>query len=82
MFENVVRFVANVEGKISHWILENGTGIEVAEKMCLQFLQNLGLIKAQQEAANLAQKNAADQAALEAANKAAVETPQEPPKQE
>lgn len=58
MFENVIRFVMNVDGKVAHWILENGTGIETAEKMAIQFLQSIGMVKAQNEAAVAAQKAA------------------------
>lgn len=79
MLENVIRLVSQVDENVSHWYISNGTPIEVAEKMCLQFLQVLGKIKAQNEAMAQAQKDAADQAALESANKAAIE---EPPKQE
>ncbi len=71
MFENVIRFIANVEGKVSHWLVDQGTSIDAAEKMCLQFLQSLGTIKAQNEAVAKAQKAADDAAASEAANKVA-----------
>lgn len=50
MIENVIRFIANVDGKISHWLVDNGTPIEMAEKMLMQFMQMIGQIKAQQEA--------------------------------
>lgn len=56
MFENVLRFTSKVENFVSHWILENGTSIEVAEKMALQFLQHLGQVRASQEAQIAAQK--------------------------
>lgn len=50
MLENFLKFTAKIEEEVSHWYVANGTKIEVAEKMCLQFLQALGQLKAQQEA--------------------------------
>lgn len=55
MLENILKFTAKVENEISHWYVANGTKIEVAEKMCLQFLQALGQLKAQQEAQKAAE---------------------------
>ena len=49
MLENILKFTAKVEDEISHWYVANGTKIETAEKMVLQFLQYLGALKAQQE---------------------------------
>lgn len=46
MIEQVYRFISTIEGKTSHWILENETSIDIAEKMCLQFLQQLGNMRA------------------------------------
>lgn len=57
MFENIIKFTAKVNDRTSHWLVENGTPIEVAEKMCLQFLQQLAAIKAQQEAQKAAIEN-------------------------
>ena len=51
MMQQVTRFISTVENKVSHWIVESDTPLEVAERMCLQFLQQLGNIRAQQEAA-------------------------------
>ena len=51
MFEQALRFIAKVEDKTAHFILDNGTTIEQAEKMCLQMLQNLGILKIQQQQA-------------------------------
>lgn len=48
MFENIIKFIAKVDDKESHWYVQNGTSFEIAEKMCLQFLQYLAQIKAQQ----------------------------------
>jgi hypothetical protein len=47
--ENVTRFLSKIDGKSSHWILENGITIDVAEKMLLEFLQYLALIKTQHQ---------------------------------
>lgn len=55
MMQQVTRFVAEVEGKISHWIVESDTTLDAAERMCLQFLQQLGKIKEQQAAMTAAQ---------------------------
>jgi len=57
MLENVLRFVATIEGKASHWILENGTSIEQAEKMALQMIQYLGQMKVQQNLVKQAQES-------------------------
>jgi benzoyl-CoA reductase/2-hydroxyglutaryl-CoA dehydratase subunit BcrC/BadD/HgdB len=56
MMQQVTRFTSQIENKTSQWIVESDTPIEIAEKMCLEFLQNLGMIKAQQKAAQ-EQKN-------------------------
>jgi len=72
MFEQVLRFVSKVDDKVSHWIVENGTSIDCAEKMLLQFLQHLGQLKAQQMAIQEAQKS----------SESKVEPISEEPKQE
>lgn len=48
MLENVVRFVSKIEDKVCHWIIDNNTSIDQAEKMAMQFIQYLGQIRAQQ----------------------------------
>ena len=50
MMQQVTRFISEIEGKVSHWIVESDTSLESAEKMCLQFLQQLGKIREQHEA--------------------------------
>jgi len=50
MMQQVTRLTSNIENKISHWMVESDTSIDIAEKMCLQFLQQLGAIRAEQEA--------------------------------
>lgn len=50
MYENVIKFTAKVDEKVSYWFLENGTPIDAAERMCMQFIQMLGQIKAAQAA--------------------------------
>lgn len=57
MLENILKFTANVEEEVSHWYVANGVKIETAEKMCLQFLQMLGALKAQQEAQKIAESD-------------------------
>ncbi len=65
MFEQVLRFISKVEDKSSEWIVENGTSIEIAERMLLQFLQHLGQLKAQQAAIQEAQKAAEEKSKIE-----------------
>lgn len=50
MIEHVIKFTTKVDDKESHWLLQNGTSFEAAEKMLLHFLQVLGQLKAQQAA--------------------------------
>lgn len=45
MFENTLKFVSKVEDKASQWLVDHGTSIEQAEKMCIQFLQHLGQLR-------------------------------------
>jgi hypothetical protein len=56
MMQQVTRFTSQIENKTSQWIVESDTPIEIAERMCLEFLQQLGMIKAQQKAQQDAQK--------------------------
>jgi hypothetical protein len=55
MMQQVTRFTSTIDNKTSHWIVESDTTLEIAEKMCMQFMQQLGSIKAQQEALKAAQ---------------------------
>lgn len=52
MLEQVFRFVAKVDEKTSHWIVENGTTLDVAEKMLIQFLSQISQIRVQQSQQN------------------------------
>jgi hypothetical protein len=49
MIDQVTRFISQVDGKVSHWFIENGTSIDAAEKMCLDFLRILAGMKMQQQ---------------------------------
>jgi hypothetical protein len=66
MFENVLRFVAKVDDKASHWLLEMGTTIDQAEKMALQFVQHLGQVRSQQETMAQIQKEQEEAAKMQA----------------
>ena len=50
MIDHIIRFIAKVDDKESQWLLQNGTSYEAAEKMCLQFIQILAQLKAQEPA--------------------------------
>ncbi len=65
MMQQVTRFTSNIENKISHWIVESDTSIDVAERMCMQFIQQLGVIKAQQTQAQPPQESKEDDAVVE-----------------
>jgi hypothetical protein len=49
MFEQLTRVIAQVGERTSHWMLENGTTIEEAEQMLLKFLQQLSVLKIEQQ---------------------------------
>jgi hypothetical protein len=50
MHQQVTRFTSTIDNKTSHWIVESDTTLEIAEKMCLEFIHQLCKIKEQQEA--------------------------------
>jgi hypothetical protein len=47
--ENVNRIVSKVGEKVGHFYLESGTTIEEAEKMCMEFIQIIGVMRLQHE---------------------------------
>lgn len=61
MIENVTRFTSKIGEEVSHWIVKNDTNFDIAEKMLLQFIQQLGALK-QNQIQN--QQTAAKEAAL------------------
>ncbi len=45
MIKNFARYESNIENRVGHFFVDGDCPIEIAEKMALDFLQYLGIVK-------------------------------------
>jgi len=58
MLQNILRLVVKVGEHECHMLFPNGMAYEALEKMCLEFIQQLGAMKSQQIAQVQTQESA------------------------